>query len=95
MSVTVNLEYYKIFYYIVKNGSITKAARELNLSQPAVSQGIKHLEVALGVSLLVRSSKGIRLTAEGEMLYSHVAPGYESIELGEHHAPAAGRDPGC
>lgn len=84
MSVTVNLEYYKIFYYVVKNGSITKAARELNISQPAVSQGIKHLEVALGVSLLIRSSRGIRLTAEGEMLYSHVAPGYESIELGEH-----------
>ena len=84
MSVTVNLEYYKIFYYVVKNGSITKAARALNISQPAVSQGIKHLEVALGVSLLIRSSKGIRLTAEGEMLYNHIAPGYESIELGEH-----------
>ncbi len=83
MSLNINLEYYKVFYYVVRSGSITKAAQQLNISQPAASQEIKQLEQALGVQLLIRSSKGIRLTSEGEMLYSRVAPGLESIFLGE------------
>ena len=39
-----NLEYYKIFYFVSKYGSISKAAEELSITQPAVSQAIKHLE---------------------------------------------------
>ena len=39
----INLEYYKIFYYVGKKKSITLAAEELAISQPAVSQAIKHL----------------------------------------------------
>lgn len=84
MNSNVNLEYYRIFYYVVMNGSITKAAGALNISQPAVSQGIKQLEQSLGTQLLIRSPKGIRLTSEGEVLYSHIAPGVESIQMGEH-----------
>ncbi len=79
----INLEYYKIFYYVGKQKSITLAAEELSISQPAVSQAIKHLENALGNPLFVRTSKGVRLTTEGEVLYSHVKRGYESICLGE------------
>ena len=41
---TENLEYYKVFYYVAKLGSLTAAAQELSVSQPAVSQAIKHLE---------------------------------------------------
>ena len=39
-----NLEAYKVFYYVAKCGSVTKAAGELSISQPAVSQAIKQLE---------------------------------------------------
>jgi molybdate transport repressor ModE-like protein len=79
----VNLEYYKLFYCVVKCGSITQAADKLHISQPAVSQGIKNLEKALGSPVFVRAGKGIRLTTEGEMLYRYVQPAYEEILMGE------------
>jgi DNA-binding transcriptional LysR family regulator len=79
----INLEYYKIFYYVVKFGSFTGAADELCISQPAVSQAIKMLETNLGSRLFIRTRKGIKITPEGEVLYSYISRGYESILLGE------------
>ena len=79
----INLEYYKIFYYVNKYGSFTGAAEELCISQPAVSQSIKLLENNLGSKLFLRTQKGVKLTPEGEVLYAYVARGYESILLGE------------
>lgn len=78
-----NLEYYKVFYYVAKHKSLTAAAGELAISQPAVSQSVRQLETSLGVKLFTRASKGVRLTKEGEMLYGYVAKGYEQIMLGE------------
>lgn len=78
-----NLEYYKVFYYTAKYGSLTVAAAELSISQPAVSQALKQLENALSAKLFVRASRGIRLTQEGQVLYEHVKEGYEQILLGE------------
>lgn len=80
---TVNLEYYKVFYYVAKLGSITLAAGELSISQPAVSQAVRQLEIAAGAKLFVRSAKGVRLTAEGAVLFNYVEKGYEQIRLGE------------
>ena len=77
-----NLEAYKVFYYVAKCGSVTKAAGELSISQPAVSQAIKQLENTLDAALFHRAAKGVRLTSEGELLYSYVAKGYEQIEMG-------------
>lgn len=77
-----NLEYYKVFYYVAKCGSVTKAAGELSISQPAVSQSVKQLERILGVTLFSRAARGIKLTGEGQLLYSYVEKGYEQIELG-------------
>lgn len=79
----INLEYYKIFYYVTKYQSITQAAEVLSISQPAVSQAVKNLEKALGCKLFVRMAKGVRLTSEGEVLFSFVSKGYESILAGE------------
>lgn len=73
----INFEYYRVFYHVAKASSITQAAEELYISQPAVSQAIRHMESTLGGSLFVRSSKGVRLTQEGEVLYSYVSRGYE------------------
>lgn len=78
-----NLEYYKIFYYTAKYGSLTAAASELSISQPAVSQSLKQLENALSAKLFVRASRGIRLTQEGQVLYEYVKKGYEQIQAGE------------
>ena len=44
----ISMEYYKIFYNVAKQGSVTKAAKELCLSQPAVSQAVKAREDSLG-----------------------------------------------
>ena len=77
-----NLEYFKVFYYTAKLGSVTGAANELSISQPAVSQSLKALERSLGVSLFQRASKGVRLTREGQLLYSYVERGYEEIAQG-------------
>jgi len=79
---TGSLEYYKVFYYTAKCGSVTKAAAELNISQPAVSQALKQLEQSLDTELFYRASKGMHLTAEGELLFSYVKNGYEQIEMG-------------
>lgn len=78
-----NLEYYKVFYYVVKTGSFTLAAKELSVSQSAVSQSVKQLEQALNVTLFRRNAKGVSLTKEGELLFSYAARGYEQIETGE------------
>lgn len=79
----VDLEYYKIFYHVVKAGSFTGAGEELCISQPAVSQAIKLLESSLGSRLFMRIPKGVKLTPEGEILYSYVQRGYEYILMGE------------
>ena len=79
----IDLEYYRIFYYVAKAGSFTQAGEELCISQPAVSQAIKLLETTLGSKLFVRIPKGVKLTPEGEVLYSYVKRGYEYILIGE------------
>lgn len=78
-----NLEYYKVFYHVAQSGSLTAAAEELAISQPAVSQSVKQLETALDAKLFVRAPRGVRLTKEGELLYNYVAKGYEQFALGE------------
>ncbi len=83
MALNHSLEAYKVFYTVAACGSITQAAGELSISQPAVSQTIKQLEDGLHTQLFTRTSKGVRLTHEGELLYSYVAKGYEQIVLGE------------
>ena len=56
-----NLEYYKVFCHVARCGSLTLAARELSISQPAVSQSIRLLEASVGAKLFVRSTKGVKL----------------------------------
>lgn len=79
----IDLEHYRIFYHVAKAGSFTLAGEELCISQPAVSQAIKLLERSLGSKLFIRIPKGVRLTPEGEVLFSYVQRGYEYILLGE------------
>lgn len=64
----VNLDLYRVFYTVAKCGSLTKAAEELYISQPAVSQSIKQLENQLGISLFNRTHRGMELSAQGGKL---------------------------
>ena len=68
---------------MARAGSITAAAGRLCISQPAVSQTIRQLEEGLGSPLFVRAQKGVRLTAEGEVLYSFVEKGLSQLRAGE------------
>lgn len=61
----VNLDLYQVFYTVAKSGSLTKAAEELYISQPAVSRSIKQLETQLGVTLFTRTHRGMVLSAHG------------------------------
>ena len=67
----VNLELYRVFYTVAKCGSLTRAAEELYISQPAVSQSIKQLESQLGVSLFNRTHRGMELSAQGGKVIFH------------------------
>ena len=69
----VNLELYRVFYTVARCGSLTKAAEELYISQPAVSQAIKQLETQLGTPLFNRMHKGMELSAQGgELVFADV-----------------------
>ena len=61
----VNLELYRVFHTVAKCGSLTKAAEELYISQPAVSQAIKQLESQLGTTLFNRTHRGMELSVQG------------------------------
>lgn len=69
----INFEYYKIFYIIAKNKNITKAADELNITQPAISRILKTMEEQINTKLFIRKTKGVILTPEGKELYRLIA----------------------
>lgn len=75
----INFEYYKIFYYVAKYENITRAAAALGSNQPNVTRVMKLLESQLGCRLFIREARGIRLTEEGERLYSHVEIAYRHL----------------
>lgn len=83
VSMNQNLSSYRIFYAVANAGNISKAAKELYISQPAISKSIQKLEESVGVRLFDRSSRGVTLTSEGELLYSHVKSAFETLSLGE------------
>ncbi len=78
-----NLSSYWIFYTVANAGNISKAAKELYISQPAISKSIQKLEESLNCRLFLRSSRGVLLTEEGSLLYGHVREAFESLNEGE------------
>jgi len=74
-----NLELYKVFYYVAKNKSITQAANELMVSQPAVSKSIKVLERDLDTVLFNRNKDGVTLNNAGEILFNKIKKAMELI----------------
>lgn len=65
----MNLEWLKSYIVIVEEKSITKAAENLNISQPALSKQLKGLEMEYNMLLVNRTSKGVELTKAGIYLY--------------------------
>ena len=80
----IDFELYRIFYVVANNLNITKASMELNISQPAISKSIKHLEEQLGGSLFVRTKRGVILTNEGKEFYNYIKQAIEYINNAEN-----------
>lgn len=76
---SVNPHQFKAFSYVVREGSITGAARQLGVSQSAVSQHIAKLEATVGMRLFLRGRDGIELTATGQEIYEF-ADRYVTLE---------------
>lgn len=80
----IDFELYRIFYTVAKNQNITKAAEELNISQPAISKSIKNLEEQLKGQLFIRTKKGVVLTEEGKEFYNYIQKAIEYITSAEN-----------
>lgn len=78
-----DLELYRVFCTVARCGSLSHAARELYISQPAVSQAMRRLEDSLGCSLFTRNSRGIMLTSEGRMLFSYADKAVSLVSAAE------------
>lgn len=78
-----NLNLYYIFYITAGCGNISLAAKELFISQPAISKAISKLETNLGCVLFTRNSRGVKLTGEGELLYKQLDTAFHAISQGE------------
>ncbi len=78
-----NLSLYKVFNTVAATGNISHAAKELFISQPAISKSITHLEANLGVTLFTRTSRGVHLTEEGAQLYEYTKTAFDSLTQGE------------
>ena len=76
-------EQYRVFFQVAESGSISRAAKVLFVSQPAVTKSIKTLEKELDVILFHRDSKGVTLTREGEVLYQYVKEAFDQLGQGE------------
>lgn len=76
----VNLEWYRTFKSVYKNGNFSKAAKELFISQPAVSQQIVMLEAHVGYKLFNRKSKGVEPTEYAKLLNNLIIEALDRLE---------------
>lgn len=79
----LNLNQLRVFRALLEANSITEAARLLRISQPAASKQLAELEASLGVALVERRARGVRLTAAGEVLSRHAWRLFAEEELAE------------
>lgn len=79
----MNLELYKIFCCVASAGNVLRASEQLYISQPAVSRAVKQLENDIGCQLFVRSSRGVKLTNQGEILYKYARQALTFLKNGE------------
>ncbi len=79
----LKLDNYRVFCQVAKDKSFSKAAKTLYMTQPAVSQAIMNMEKELGTRLFTRTSKGVILTTDGQLLYEYTGSAINLIEVGE------------
>lgn len=67
-----NTHHLMTFKVLVETGSFTRTAKQLGLTQPAVSQHIQKLECSLGEPLLIRHGRTTEVTSAGKILLNHI-----------------------
>ena len=87
----MELRYLKYFVTVAERQNFTRAAEELHVAQPAISQQIKSLEEELGVSLLHRTKRSVKLTAAGHAFLSEAREILAHAELSKQIARRAAR----
>lgn len=80
---SLNFEYYKVFYYVATYQNITRAAEHLCLTQPSVTKSIQNLEKQLRCVLFERTKRGVNLTPAGKELYQKVRSACMELFLAE------------
>ena len=83
METESTLSSYRIFNAVAEAGNLSKAAKELFISQPAISKAVSKLEQSLSVKLFTRNSRGVKLTEEGALLYEYTCSAFEALRQGE------------
>lgn len=77
------LDLYRVFCMVAKRKSFSKAAQDLYMTQPAVSQSIMQLENELDTRLFTRTPKGVTLTNQGSLLFEYANSAINLINVGE------------
>ncbi|MEP9400045.1 pca operon transcription factor PcaQ [Mesorhizobium sp. KR2-14] len=78
----VRFRHLQTFLEVARQKSVVKAAGILNVSQPAVTKTIRELEEALGVAVLERDGRGIRITRSGEIFVQHAGMAITALRQG-------------
>lgn len=85
METESTLSSYHIFNAVAEAGNLSKAAKTLYISQPAISRAVSKLEQSLSVKLFIRGSRGVHLTEEGKLLYAHTKSAFDALRQGEEN----------
>ena len=86
----MEIHHLKIFVSVYRNKSFTRAAEDLNISQPTISEHIKNLEHSLSCSLFDRLGRSIKPTPEAEVLYPRALQLLDDLEQMHDEIMAAG-----
>lgn len=90
----MRLKHIEVFYAAYTAGTVSKAAKLLNVSQPSVSKALRHAEDQLGFLLFERSPQGLIPTANGERLFLEIEPLHHHLESVRRVAGHLSRDRG-
>ena len=78
----IQFRHLEAFLQVARQGSVAKAAQSLHISPPAVTKTLRELEVSLGVAVVERDGRGIRLTRIGEIFLRHAATAITALKQG-------------
>ena len=78
----IKLRQLRVFIEVARQNSISRAAKMLSISQPAVTRTIHELETQLGTVLLQRDGRGIKLSPSGEVFLRHAGASVAAVRRG-------------